>query len=607
MPGTRLSLACILTFLVVVPACDNSPYCHDGLSWCWAQCVDLMTDRQHCGSCVTACGSDQTCMEGLCCRHSQTNCNGTCSNLNYDFDNCGACGKACHDDELCIGGSCMVVDGCEAFGLTTCGDVCADLSTDEAHCGACGNACEFPNAYGECVNGVCQVGACDEYWGDCNGEKSDGCEVDLKSDNANCGSCGYSCYDDEYCENRSCVHDEIECSEYPEVCDGVDNNCNDIVDEGPEADESCDDGNDCTDDVCVPGQGCVNMIITDPCDDGDDCTVNDSCRGGMCTGDYLDRDQDGSPPIPCGLDCDDNDPNVNPDMFEGGCGNDPVCSDGKDNDCDGITDREQPSCNLCAGDAYCDNGDACDGVERCINGCCVSGTPVYCDDGDGCTQNLCNSGSGECSYPPEADGTRCDDGDECTVGDICIAGVCRPGTPLDCDLGLACCSDRCVDLSSNIYHCGQCDNPCDVGSGFMCRNGSCEHCEAVEYSVLPESLDDVELWNLPGCVSLYSEPERAWVVRDLECYQQLEISVSEEPDFNLYELVFVCDPFHGCEWDVIVLSVLDCDDYIALDYQVIAPCWTCDAEIPICKAVLIPNSQKPVHANAELVSETDCD
>lgn len=46
---------------------------------------------------------------------------------------------------------------------------------------------------------------------------------------------------------------------------------------------------------------------------------------------------------PCGGDCDDSNPNVNPDATEGPHG-DPTCSDGLDNDCDGKTDENDRDC-----------------------------------------------------------------------------------------------------------------------------------------------------------------------------------------------------------------------------------------------------------------------
>jgi hypothetical protein len=51
-------------------------------------------------------------------------------------------------------------------------------------------------------------------------------------------------------------------------------------------DSLCDDGNPCTNDVCVPGAGCRNKPVQDAvdCDDGDPCTLGDECQFGTCAG-----------------------------------------------------------------------------------------------------------------------------------------------------------------------------------------------------------------------------------------------------------------------------------------------------------------------------------
>lgn len=57
---------------------------------------------------------------------------------------------------------------------------------------------------------------------------------------------------------------------------------------------------------------------------------------------YAATDTDGDS-YPANIDCDDNDPLVNPGATEGPYGN-ATCSDGKDNDCDGLTDAVDPNC-----------------------------------------------------------------------------------------------------------------------------------------------------------------------------------------------------------------------------------------------------------------------
>jgi len=72
---------------------------------------------------------------------------------------------------------------------------------------------------------------------------------------------------------------------------------------------------------------------------GDDAGVGDDAF--VCP----DVDNDGYRDMACGgLDCDDGDPLVNPDGVEG-VYPDPTCSDSKDNDCDGLTDYADGTCD----------------------------------------------------------------------------------------------------------------------------------------------------------------------------------------------------------------------------------------------------------------------
>ncbi len=135
-----------------------------------------------------------------------------------------------------------------------------------------------------------------------------------------------------------------------EICfDGIDNDCNGLMDEADagcfhcEMAEDCDDDNPCTQQACVEGR-CAYTNNPGPCDDGDACTVDDACFGGTCTGDPLDADGDGHVDVGCGgNDCDDSLPTVHPGAREGPP-LDPSCGDGADNDCDGLRDEAELAC-----------------------------------------------------------------------------------------------------------------------------------------------------------------------------------------------------------------------------------------------------------------------
>ena len=123
-----------------------------------------------------------------------------------------------------------------------------------------------------------------------------------------------------------------------------------------------------------------------------------SCPVPACT---TDADGDGHASAACGgPDCNDGDKNINPGRFEGPKGS-ALCSDGIDNDCDGLTDSAAPGCQSCAADATCNDGNACNGVEGCSAGTCVPGTPLFCRDTDFCTSDQCDPKAG-CQFVPIA-------------------------------------------------------------------------------------------------------------------------------------------------------------------------------------------------------------
>jgi hypothetical protein len=130
-----------------------------------------------------------------------------------------------------------------------------------------------------------------------------------------------------------------------ESCDGIDNNCNGVVDEG--MDDTDDDGTaDCMDtEECDGldnnGDGRVDEGFAD--DDGNgeaDCVGTEACDGVDNDGDgEVDEgyDADGDGYTQCGsdteaADCDDTDGDIFPDAGE-------ITGDGVDNDCNGLIDE----------------------------------------------------------------------------------------------------------------------------------------------------------------------------------------------------------------------------------------------------------------------------
>ncbi len=191
-----------------------------------------------------------------------------------------------------------------------------DLTRDAAHCGACGHACESPHARGICVGSVCGRGECDDGWVDVNGLADDGCECEVRGEaEAACDGVDEDCdglIDEDFgvgtpCPvglgacvamgTRVCGEGGTRCEGEPaapgvEICNGLDDDCDGRPDEAFDADG---DGH-----PACPGLDCAA-----PCPAGFDCAVA------------------------CGLaDCADDDPTRNPSARD-------RCADGIDQNCDG--------------------------------------------------------------------------------------------------------------------------------------------------------------------------------------------------------------------------------------------------------------------------------
>jgi hypothetical protein len=173
--------------------------------------VDLQTDATRCGTCSIACNppnATPSCVAGRCavatCDTGFGDCdsnatNGCETNVRTTVTHCGRCGNACPERPNafpgCVAGTCVI--SCLA-GFADCdGDATngceVNTRTSASHCGACGRSCAASGGTGICEGSVCRVTGCDAGRGNCDGVAANGCEVDLTATLTHCGACANVC------------------------------------------------------------------------------------------------------------------------------------------------------------------------------------------------------------------------------------------------------------------------------------------------------------------------------------------------------------------------------------------------------------------------------
>lgn len=96
-------------------------------------------------------------------------------------------------------------------------------------------------------------------------------------------------------------------------------------------------------------------------------------------------------------------------------------------------------------------------------------SPLSCDDGDQCTTDSCDTTLG-CINAVVADNTPCDDGLFCTENEVCTAGACGGGTPLDCSGS----PGECFEPGVCNEAADQCDPPAPSPAGDACGGAICQ-------------------------------------------------------------------------------------------------------------------------------------
>jgi hypothetical protein len=263
---------------------------------------------------------------------------------------------------------------------------------------------------------------------------------------------------DGYPDAEDCDPDNISINPgATEKCDGIDNDCDGDID-GKDKDTNFDKDDDGYEDITE----CWRLGGVLDCND-DDPEVNpeadEKCNGydDNCDGIVDDADEDGDGVLQC-EDCDDTDPFVFPGAAE-------AC-DGIDNDCSGaadeLWDEDGDGYSPCSNDCDEENidinpgaGDKCDGIDNDCNG--------YIDD----AWDMDRDGYATCLGD-------CEDGDPSInpgVAEICdgIDNDCEPLTDENIDSdgdGFTVCTGDCNDaaavaLPGGVEVCDSFDNDCN--------------------------------------------------------------------------------------------------------------------------------------------------
>ena len=261
--------------------CDDNFTNIGGATASTINCVDFMTDSNHCGKKDNVCKDGNVCIGGHCKANPCTNSSETaclvgeenkCFNINAaNKDHCGACNYKCSEhkvtnatSDVCKAGKCQYTcnTGFVNVGGGATADTikCIDPRNDYNHCGKLDantyeDCSKKPGT--KCVDGVCTYNCptgqqvcgthclnftelnidkcnngtlvCLKDFENVDGKVENGCEVNLKTDSNNCGIKGKKC-ENGYCNNgtcqtTNCPQNELPCGENG-ACENVVNNVN---------------------------------------------------------------------------------------------------------------------------------------------------------------------------------------------------------------------------------------------------------------------------------------------------------------------------------------------------------------------------------------------
>ncbi|MFA5625382.1 MAG: hypothetical protein WC966_10080 [Bradymonadales bacterium] len=358
------------------------------------------------------------------------------------------------DCTACLDGFCKLGSACVPnTSVNACGDSCDDCVAKYAQRASCKNKLcvetnctvgECATADGRCLNLETSMEACGEECKDCRDIAN---VLDVSCEAA---SCVVKTCQEKFCKNgNTCIHNDTHCGAECIDCTNLENVLN----------ATCNDGS-CIVDECKSGY----------CKNGNSCVSSDTQCGADCI-DCTSIDNAASTVCDAGV-CKLN------SCVEGYCLNANECIKNDSNKFCG------PNCTDCA--SIIENAKS----TSCVNDVCVleACESNYCKDADSCinTDLKCGSGCHNCSTLPNTNSGECRQG-------ACYATSCKSGytsngrvccidkahasviednadiCSYECNTGITECNGVCVNIKTDMLHCGGCNAPC-AGN---CTDGRC--------------------------------------------------------------------------------------------------------------------------------------
>lgn len=361
----------------------------------------------------------------------------------------------------------------------------------------------------------------DDVDNNCDGAVDEGCGDCREGETRDCGAEFGACeLGTQTCRNGVWSGCENAVLPSPEQCNGLDDDCDGMVDENGDAIcndnkvcngvETCSMGAcqageplDCSnlDGTCMTGAcsekdgGCRLYPVDDdtPCDDGLYCTIDGTCQAGECVSQARD------------------------------------CSDQADQCNNGVCDESIDSCVAQpVGDGTgCDDGAYCTVNDVCTDGVCGGGSRDCSAEADQCNTGVCNEASDQCEPTPRVDGTSCDDGAYCNVGEACLAGVCTGGSMRQCGASGGSCREGVCDEANDtctgdpVPNGTVCDDGLYCTSGDACVDGTCVGPVPTDCSAEDDDC------NVGQCNESLNECVKAPVPNTTQCNDDLYCTVSD--------------------------------------------------------------------------------